>query len=138
MNRTFFAVSPTQARPMFELDGALWKHVKAMTFSGQSCEISVGKKKRTKAQNRRYWGRGILSQVAMQAAGGKYSPETWHEQFKRMFIGITELPNGEVIGKSSTELDTAQFCEFSDKVEAYAATDLGVIFEDLQPHGAKA
>ena len=69
------------------------------------------------------------------APGGKlYSAEIWHEQFKRMFIGVVELPSGEVVGMSSTELDTAQFCEFSDKVEAYAATELGVTFYDLQGH----
>lgn len=35
---------------------------------------------------------------------------------------------------SSTDLDAAQFGEFSDKVEAYAATELGVTFYDLQGH----
>ncbi len=78
----------------------------------------------------------VLKQIAEQAApGGKlYSAEIWHEQFKRMFIGVIELPDGTVQGMSSTELDTAQFCEFCDKVEAYAATELGVTFYDLQGH----
>lgn len=91
---------------------------------------------RSKPQNRRYWGNGVLAQIAAQAApGGRlYSAEIWHEQFKRLFIGVEELPNGELIGKSSTGLTTAEFCEFSDRVEAYAATELGVIFYDLQRH----
>ena len=93
-------------------------------------------KKRTPEQNRRYWGRGVLAQIAEQATvnGKLYSAEVWHEQFKRMFIGFDELPNGQIIGKSSKELNTAQFCEFSDKVEAYACTDLGVTFYDLAGH----
>lgn len=55
------------------------------------------------------------------------------EQFKRMFIGVIELPNGEVIGMSSATLTTVEFSEFCTKVEAYAATELGVTFYDLVP-----
>lgn len=97
--------------------------------------LKIGLRKRTVKQNRRYWGKGVLYQIAEQAApGGKlYSSEQWHEMFKRMFIGVIELPDGSVIGESSTKLNTAEFCEFSDKVEAYAATELGVTFYDLQP-----
>jgi hypothetical protein len=96
--------------------------------------LTASLKKRTKPQNRRYWGRGVLAQIAEQAAvGGKlYSAESWHEQFKRQFIGFDELPNGQIIGKSSTGLTTAQFCEFCDQVEAYAATELNVRFMDLE------
>ena len=57
--------------------------------------------------------------------------DPWHGLYRN---GVIELPNGDVIGKSSTGLDTKDFCEFSDRVEAYAATDLGVAFYDLEPH----
>ncbi len=60
-----------------------------------------------------------------------FSAETWHELFKRMFIGVIELPDGSVIGESSTGLNTAEFCDFCDRVEAHAATELGVMFYDL-------
>lgn len=104
--------------------------------AGKTLTLSVSLKKRTQKQNRRYWGRGVLAQIAEQATvGGRLFPaEIWHEQFKRQFIGVEELPNGEVIGKSSTDLNTAEFCEFSDQVEAYAATELGVRFIDLEEH----
>lgn len=121
-----------------------WAAIKAQLFpflatvlqGGKRWVLTVALRKRTKPQNRRYWGRGVLAQIAEQAVvnGKLYSAETWHEQFKRQFIGVIELPNGEVIGKSSTELSTAEFCEFSDKVEAYAATELGVTFYDLGAH----
>ena len=98
--------------------------------------LTVARRKRTKAQNRRYWGNGVLKQVAEQAVvnGRLYPAEVWHEQFKRQFIGVEELPCGQVIGKSSTRLTTAEFCDFCDQVEAYAATELGVTFYDLQEH----
>ena len=104
--------------------------------AGKTLTLAASLKKRTKPQNRRYWGRGVLAQIAEQATvGGRlFSAKTWHEQFKRQFIGVIELPNGEVIGKSSTDLTTAEFCEFSDQVEAYAATELGVRFIDLDNH----
>ncbi len=95
--------------------------------------LTVTRRKRTKAQNKRYWGQGVLAQVAAQAVvnGKQYDAETWHEMFKRLFIGVVELPNGEVVGKSSAALTTAEFSEFCTRVEAYAATELGVTFYDL-------
>ncbi len=101
---------------------------------GHRWVLTVAKRKRTNAQNRRYWGRGVLAQIAEQAApnGQLYPAAVWHEQFKRMFIGVIELPNGEVVGKSSTDLKTDEFSAFCDQVEAYAASELGVTFHDLE------
>lgn len=112
----------------------LYPFLKQWLQDGKRLTLTVGPRKRTLPQNKRYWGNGILNQISKQATvnGRLFSAETWHEQFKRMFIGVIELPNGEVIGKSSTDLDTQEFSEFSDKVEAYAVTELNVIFEDLQ------
>lgn len=112
----------------------LYPFLKQWLQDGKRLTLTVGLRKRTLPQNKRYWGNGILSQISKQAIvnGRLFSAETWHEQFKRMFIGVIELPNGDVIGKSSTDLDTQEFSEFSDKVEAYAVTELNVIFEDLQ------
>lgn len=98
--------------------------------------LTVKLRTRTPKQNRRYWGGGVLAQIAAQAtSGGKlHSAENWHEVFKRMFIGLVELPNGQVQGMSSTKLTIAEFCEFCDQVEAYACTELGVVFYDLERH----
>lgn len=121
-----------------------WAAIKAQLFpflatvlqGGGRWVLAVSRRKRTSAQNRRYWGRGVLAQIAEQVVvnGKLYPAELWHEEFKRKFIGVEELPSGEVIGKSSTKLNTAEFCVFSDQVEAYAATELGVTFYDLEPH----
>lgn len=100
--------------------------------------LTVGRRKRTKPQNRRYWGGGVLAQIAAQAVvnGRQFPAEVWHEQFKRQFIGVIELPGGEMVGKSSTGLTTAEFSAFCDQVEAFAATELGVTFYDLAPREA--
>lgn len=95
--------------------------------------LTLSTKKRTSPQNRRYWGRGVLSQIAEQAqvGGQRFSPEAWHELAKRKFLGVIELPDGSIVGKSSTSLTTSEFSEFCTKVEAWAATELGVTFYDL-------
>jgi len=121
-----------------------WAAIKAQLFpflasclqAGSVWVLTIGRKKRTKLQNRRYWGNGVLAQIAQQAAvnGRLYSAEVWHEQFKRQFIGVEELPNGQVIGKSSTGLTTVEFSDFCTQVEAFAASELGVIFYDLEPN----
>ena len=100
------------------IKGQLYPFLAQVLQGGKRWVLTVSLRKRTKAQNRRYWGNGVLKQIADQAAvnGRLYSAETWHEQFKRQFIGVIELPSGEVIGKSSADLTTAEFCEFCDQV----------------------
>ncbi len=113
----------------------LFPFLKAVMQGGHQWVLTVTRRKRTPKQNRRYWSNGVLAQIAAQAVvnGKQYPAEIWHEEFKRKFIGVIELPSGEVVGMSSTELDTAEFSAFSDQVEAFAATDLGVTFYDLAP-----
>lgn len=121
-----------------------WAVIKAQLYpflarwlqNSKTLTLTATLKKRTHKQNKRYWGRGVLAQITEQAApGGKlFDADTWHEQFKRQFIGVIELPDGSVRGMSSKDLNTAEFSEFCDQVEAYAATELGVCFVDLEPH----
>lgn len=113
----------------------LFPFLKCWLQDGRKLVLTCGPRKRTKPQNRRYWGRGVLAQIAEQAApdGKLYSAKIWHEQFKRMFIGVIEMPDGGVVGMSSTELGTAEFSEFCTKVEAFAANELLVTFYDLEP-----
>ncbi|EZP51415.1 recombination protein NinB [Delftia sp. RIT313] len=115
------------------IKGQLFPFLKDVLQGSGRWVLTVTRRKRTKAQNKRYWGQGVLAQVAAQAVvnGKQYDAETWHEMFKRLFIGVVELPNGEVVGKSSADLTTAEFSEFCTRVEAYAASELGVTFYDL-------
>ena len=114
----------------------LYPFLKQWLSDGRQLVLTCKLRTRTTKQNKRYWSRGVLAQIAEQAVvgGRQFSAEIWHEQFKRQFIGVEELPNGSVIGKSSTKLTTTEFCDFCDAVEAYACTELGVTFYDLEPH----
>ena len=116
------------------IKGRLFPFLANVLQGGGRWVLTVSRRKRTSPQNRRYWGNGVLAQIAEQAVvnGRRYSSEVWHEQFKRMFIGVDELPDGSVIGKSSTKLTTVEFSEFCMNVEAYAASELNVTFYDLE------
>lgn len=128
--------NPSQAR--IAIKAQLFPFLAQVLQGSGRWVLTVTRRKRTPAQNRRYWGQGVLAQVAAQAVvnGRQYSADVWHEQFKRTFIGVEELPSGQVIGKSSAGLDTAEFSAFCDQVEAYAANELGITFYDLAPREA--
>lgn len=88
---------------------------------GKTLVVTIQRETRRLAQNRRYWA--IVNYFAQQyVIGGRaYDGQVWHEQFKRMFIGVLELPNGQVIGKSSADLPIDEYVEFSTKVEVWIA-----------------
>lgn len=113
----------------------LFPFLKEVLQGSSTWVLKLTRRKRTLLQNRRYWSGGVLAQITAQAVvnGRMYEAEVWHEQFKRMFIGVIELPDGSIVGKSSTGLTTKEFSDFCAQVEAYAATDLGVRFVDLEP-----
>jgi len=134
MNQTLTIELFSRQQAWAAIKGQLYPFLAQVLQGGHRWVLTIAPRKRTKAQNRRYWGNGVLAQVAAQATinGRLYSTETWHEQFKRMFIGVEQLPNGEVIGKSSTALSTVEFSEFCTQVEAYACSELGVTFYELE------
>lgn len=123
----------TRQQAWLAIKGRLFPFLANVLQGGGRWVLTVSRRKRTNPQNRRYWGNGVLAQIADQAVvdGKQFSAEAYHEMFKRMFIGVDELPDGSVIGKSSTKLTTVEFSEFCTKVEAYAASELNVTFYDL-------
>lgn len=125
-----------RAQVWHDMQAKLYPFLKSILQAGGKWELIVRRIKRTKAQNRRYWGQGVLAQIAEQVviSGRKFEAEVWHEMAKRKFIGVAELPNGEVVGKSSASLTTAEFADFCNQVEAWAAHELGVTFHDLPDH----
>jgi hypothetical protein len=84
--------------------------------------------KRNLAQNRYYWN--LLNQVSTDAwiEGRQYAAEVWHELAKRKFVGCVDMPGGGLMAMSTTDLSTKEFADYVTKVEAWAASELGVTF----------
>lgn len=90
--------------------------------------------KRNAEQNRRLWG-FVYKAISEQAwvNGRRYDPDVWHEMLARKY-GICDevtLPDGEIITrrKSTTQMTVSEFAEYMTRVEAYAASELGVSFQ---------
>ncbi len=120
------------------LDG--YAHAQALLADGKTVRISVGEDDddRSVQQNRYYWG-PCLGEISEQARvlGQRYTTEAWHELFKRQFLGF-EVRKVEVAGRkrptvirslrSTSTLKVKAMSEYLDKVQAFAASDLGVQF----------
>lgn len=95
--------------------------------------VTTEAEKRREAQNRYYFG-GVIAQIAEQAMvdGHKFGNLAWHEHYADMFAPLIEiiLPSGEVKTrrKSTTEMLVKEFSDYTEKVTADAATELGVQF----------
>lgn len=102
---------------------------------------SVHRDKRSDKSNRYMWA-AVLKPVSEQAQhnGKRYSEDKWHEAFKEAFLpevcaaGIDKweyLPNGSRrLLMSTTDLDEAEMHEYLQAVQAHAAAELGVVFEE--------
>ena len=130
MKRVFVLREATHLASLAAFLKANWQ---ACAREGKFLSVTVAlyQSRRSLEQNRRYFGPAVLGQVAAQAwlAGRQYSKESWHEHFKRQFIGLLDIPGGGVVGMSSTDLSVEEFGQFMLEVEAYAAQELGVDFD---------
>lgn len=93
-------------------------------------EITEAKAKRSTLANRYYWA--VLGQIAEDAwiEGRQFNADTWHEYTKRRFIGSVDLPGGGTMAESTAKLNVSEFAQYVQKVEVFAATELGVTFTD--------
>lgn len=123
--RVFVLRDEPHARSLWGFLKANWKEL-AQAGRPLSITVQEHKAKRSLEQNRLYWQR--LNEIAEQAwVGGKqFSAEAWHEFYKRQLIGYEELPRGGTVGISTTSLSVAEFSDYINRVEAYAATELGI------------
>lgn len=128
LNRTFILSGERPAQSLWAFLKANWR---AMADAGKALAVTVTEhqSKRSVEQNRRYWA--LLNDVSANAwvQGKQYSSDAWHELFKRQFIGMDELPNGELAGISTTKLNVGEFGDYMTKVECYAVEQLGVTFQ---------
>lgn len=98
--------------------------------------VTEDEKKRNAEQNKFYWA-AVITPISEQAwvDGRRFDKDTWHEYFARRH-GVCEelvLPGGEIVTrrKSTTQMTVGEFSEFIAAVQAEAATDLGVQFNDF-------
>lgn len=93
-----------------------------------SIEVRQRKKKRTTPQNSLYW---LWITVIADYCG--YEPIEMHDTFKSLFNNeikhVANKQTGEIkmvrVTRSTTILGIAEFCDYMDSIERYAA-DLGI------------
>ena len=110
-------------------------NAKAACESGKPLRVIVtsSERKRNAEQNARLW-KAVYEQIAAQAwvNGRQYDKDTWHEYLAGLFLPKVEMvmPDGSMRlrRKSTTELTVSEFSDYMQAVEAYAASELGVIF----------
>lgn len=129
LHRIFILREKRNAEALWAFLRANWTAV-AQTEHPLCVEVSSHSTKRSNAQNARYWK--ILQEISDQAwiEGKQYHPEIFHELAKRTHLGVIDLPGGGKMGRSTATLTTAEFADYCDKVEAWAATELGITFLD--------
>lgn len=118
--RLFVVAGLTTLRPRFL---AAWNIASELIKAGHPIEIVIRlrKSKRSIEQNKRYWA--MLREIAATVwiEGKQYSDEVWHEQFKRWFIGMIEMPDGSMVGISTTTLNVGEFGEYMTRIEHWCA-----------------
>lgn len=85
-----------------------------------------------------YYFGPLMKQVAAQAwvGGRQFSKEVWHEYFAKLFLPATEivLPDGEIVTKRGSiargRISLKRMTQFIKEVEAHAASELNVVFEE--------
>ena len=132
MMRTFVLREDRNAQALYAFLKANWR---ACADQGKPLAVQVmpEKSKRSQEQNRRYWA--VLQEVEAQAwiNGRQFAAEVWHENFKRTLLGCVDLPNGQVMGISTTTLSVGEFADYMTRVEHWATENLGVQFSDPAP-----
>jgi len=113
---------------------ALWAMLKGWEGAAKAgvpmvVTVKAYQDKRSVEALRFYWA-VVLGAISEQVVldGKRYSPEVWHEQAKRQFIGCIDLPNGQTLGISSGTLNSGEFAVFTQNVMAWAQTEHGVEF----------
>jgi len=129
--RTFVIRGPEQARA---LHAFLKANAAALASQGRPLAVDVRehKAKRSGQQNKRYWALLRFISEGAFVGGRQFSDEAWHEHFRRQFIGCEDLPDGGTVGISTTTLDVGAFNDYTTRIEAYAATELGLDMTEFQ------
>lgn len=132
-------------------DGRLFIHNRAAFDSavqgirpGTQVEVAVTRLYATRSirQNRWYWG----VCVALLSEHTGYGPEEMHDILKAKFLpkqlavtnGNGRIVDSFVIGGSTRELNTVEFKDYTERIQQWAAEDLGVVIPDPESALAEA
>lgn len=94
-------------------------------------EVVKYRPRRTDRQNRYYWPCFVhpFGEYLREQGNTHFTDDMAHEVLKRMFLTVTEIDKttGRAMDRtrSTTELTTAEFNEYLEKVAAFLATDCG-------------
>jgi len=93
--------------------------------------IKPFKRKRRAEANNYYWL--LLTHISTEAFRMKvseeyYTPEIWHEHYKKKFLGKKVVISGdiELLPESSADKSVVEFMDYTAQVEADAA-DMGIV-----------
>lgn len=89
---------------------------------------------RSQKQNRWYWG--VAVSLLSEHTG--YGPKEMHDILKAKFLpkhlavtnGNGRIVDSFVIGGSTRDLNTVEFKDYSERIQRWAADDLGVVIPD--------
>lgn len=133
MYREFILRSPAHWQAFVSVVKA---NAKAFADRGEPLRIMLTseEQRRNVEQNKRLWGY-VYKTISEQAwvNGRRFDADVWHEMLARKF-GVCDdvtLPDGEVVvvRRSTTKMSVKDFADYMNQVEAYAAAELGVVFE---------
>lgn len=120
-------------------------HAQSVISNGKPAVLSVAEfdNDRSLQQNKYYWG-ACLAEISAQARinGQRYTVDAWHELFRRQFLGY-EIVRVSVAGRkkptiirrlrSTRKLPVGKFAKYLDELQAFATTDLAVVFSGPPP-----
>lgn len=133
----FYLQSPTQAHQAIS---QLWHYAKPNVIAGRKLIVRVVDFEEDKTtQQRRYYHGYVLTEIAKQArvSGEKYAMETWKEHFRKTYLGskrkkvidpMTGKKSWRLERISTESLGVKGYNMLIEKVTAFAATELGVVF----------
>lgn len=121
----------------------LKEHAGPMVAAGTPLQVTVAKHRRTRSNeaNAFMWA-AVLTPIAqqVQVAGRWFSADTWNEQMKRDHLpemcaaGVEKwevLPDGSrELRMSTSDLNTEEMALYLNEVQARAASEWGVVFND--------
>jgi len=142
MTAATFHLSANPVAAHKTLADQVWVQIKALAAAGHATVVEVRTAEDVKTdKQRRYLHGYVLMTIARQAEvnGQKFDMKTWKEWFRAEFLGWkVRTYKNPLTGKkvrrrervSTEDLGVKGYGEYIDRVTAYAATELGVEFQE--------